>query len=81
MNQFKPTYGNITAIDWENAAVPAHTAPAAFHRDWLVSACGNVPARCKLAFVASFANLVVFDCHQNPAARMEKMHTLSCKKS
>jgi hypothetical protein len=81
MHQFTPTYGSTAATDWEKAAVPAQTAPAAFHRDWLVSAGGIAPAPCQLAFVVNFANVVVADCSQNPAAGMENTQTPNCRKS
>jgi hypothetical protein len=56
MNHPKSTNGSDVATDWERAAVPAQTAPAAFHRDWLNSAC-ETPALRALDFVAGFDNL------------------------
>ena len=80
VSQLDSRYGSITASDWERAAIPAHAAPAALHRDWLFSASGNGPVPSRLRFSARLGNVVVADCSQNPAARMENTQTLNCKR-
>jgi hypothetical protein len=80
-NQLAAAYGSTAATDSERAAIPAHTAPAAFHCDWLVSAWEIEPAPSLLGFLADITNLLVADCSQNPAAEMENTQTLNCKES
>jgi hypothetical protein len=77
VGQLEPRYGSTTESDWERAAMPAHAAPAALHRDCSFSASGNGPVPSHLRFSVRLGNVVVADRNQNPAARRESTQTPS----
>jgi hypothetical protein len=81
VGQLEPRYGSTTESDWDRAAMPAHAAPAALHRDCSLSASGNGPVPSDLRFAVRLGNAVVADRSQNPAARMESTQTPNCKRS